>query len=197
MPDTIATIAATCSLLPSRRPGLSVSTTGRNLVAVAEDEGRRLGHRQVYACRGHRVQRPEALCQFAFQPMAEAHVLPELADPERIIAVDHFQAARQLGHHVLGHQHLATVRMQAIGDAFGIEHRHCIGGDDLLLRAEPQENLYRRRSELPGRSSDSGRSGKMAASSVRRPGARAGPRSPGPLIAINRTCPSCGSPAGT
>ena len=122
---------------------------GGRLVAIAGDERGRLGDRQMDARRSDRVHRHDALRQLAFQAAAEAHVLHELRYAQRVILVHQLQAGRQLRRHALrgqqhahlaqhgiGHQHLAAVRMQAVGDVFGVQGRHHVRHGHLLARAK-------------------------------------------------------------
>jgi len=103
----------------------------------------------VHAGGSNGVHGQDALRQLAFQAAPEAHVLDELRHAQRIVAVHQFQAGRQLGGHALGgqqhahlaqacrrHHHLAALRVDAVGDLFGLEHGHHVAGRDFLARAE-------------------------------------------------------------
>ena len=122
---------------------------GGRFVAVAGDERRRLGNRQMDARRSDRVHRHDALCQFAFQAAAEAYVLHELRYAQRVVLVHQLQACRQLRRHALrgeqhahlaqhgiGHQHLATVRMQTVGDVLGVQGCHHVRHGHFFARAK-------------------------------------------------------------
>lgn len=116
--------------------------------ALAHHERTAFLQRQVHACALDPLERHHRAGQLALQAALEAYVLDELAGTQRLILVEQLVAGRHLDLYALGcqqhartaelilaHQHLAALRMQAIGDGVAVEHLHHFGCRIGLTRA--------------------------------------------------------------
>ncbi len=92
--------------------------------------------RHLHSFHGHYAAR-----QLAFHTAFQAHILHKLAGAERLLFIKQFIAIRLVSLYPLGteqhartrdlvfaHQHLPGLRVQVVGDGFGIQYLHYISG---------------------------------------------------------------------